>query len=69
MKLLEKFEKGIIFRLLLSIVLACVALGLFLLSRTSLNKPLVQTKEDFAVTQANVDREVDSVLVRFGIER
>ena len=69
MRLSEKFEKGVIFRLLLSIVLACVALGLFLLSRTSLDKPLMQTKEDFAVTQASVDREIDSVLVRFGIER
>ena len=69
MKFSQKFEKGVIFRLLLSGVLASLALGLFLLSSTTFRKPAVQTTEDLAGTLENIDKEVDSVFVRFGIAR
>jgi hypothetical protein len=63
------FEKPIIFRILLSVVLACIAVTLFVLNRNTIEKPAAQTKEDFALTLSRVDRDVDTMLVRFGIER
>src|ERR1043166_6352627 len=63
------FEKPIFFRILLSVALACAAVILFVLNRSAFEKPPAQSKEDFATTLAKVDREVDTVLVRFRIER
>ena len=63
------FEKPIIFRILLSVVLAGAAVALFILNRSTFEKPQVQSKEDFRVTLAKVDREVDTLLVRFGVDR
>ena len=63
------FEKPIIFRILLSVTLAGTAVGLFILNRSTFEKPKVQSKEDFSVTLAKVDREVDTLLARFGVDR
>lgn len=64
-----KFEKGVFFRLLLSAVLASVALGIFLLNRTAFEKSSIQQKEATSGILNSVDKDVDSVLVHFGVEK
>jgi len=64
-----KFEKGVVFRFLISLALACSALVLFLVNRTALVKPPEQRQRAVKEIVADVDREVDSVLARFHLEK
>ena len=58
------FEKPIIFRSLLSVVLGTAALGLFWLNETTTTK-----HQDFRATLKQIDEEVDTVLARSGVEQ
>jgi hypothetical protein len=69
MKLTHRFEKGIFFRLLISVLLAGAAVTLFFLSRPVLVKPLDESKQELVTLLQEIDREVDTVLVRFKIEK
>ena len=70
---MSKLDKPIIFRFLLSIVLAGATLALFLNRSKQVNtppvKPIDHTSQDILETAAEIDREVDSVLVHFNIEK
>ena len=64
----------ILIRIVLSLVLACIALGVFLLNQRTLktHSNSVETKEreqELSSALANIDHDVDSVLTRFGIEK
>ena len=65
-KLPMRFEKGIIFRLLLAAALGCAAVGLFLLERMRTDE---DSRPDFAATLQTLDHQVDSVLAQFGIDQ
>ena len=69
MKFTEGITRGSWIRLVSSITLASLALGLFLISRTSMMKPIGSaTPAPNAVIVGRIDREVDSVLSHFRIE-
>jgi len=63
-----EFDKGIIFRFLVSILLAGAALGLFLYSRGTFTGPKEIPVSTIGPLLAPVDREVDSLLVRFSVD-
>ena len=65
----RKLDKAIIFRFLISIVLGTVALGIFLLNRDETEGPAGTGQPELTGTPAEIDREVDSVLAHFGIEK
>ena len=65
----QNFDKGIIFRFLLSIVLAAAALGLFLMSRAKITQPVTKSEKDFASLTLQLDRDVDTVLSHFNIQK
>lgn len=64
-----KLGRGIFLRLLVSVVLAGAALTLFLMHRATLVQPPEVRQRNVREIVADLDREVDSVLVRFRIER
>lgn len=66
---MQQLDKGIIFRILLSVVLATAAVGLFLVSKSTHQQPAQHLPRDIAATAAEVDREVDSILAHFNIEK
>jgi len=69
-----KLNKGILVRIALSIVLACAALAFFLLNRQG---PPIQPDasdmkdrlQELSGSLVSIDRDVDSVLTRFGIQK
>ena len=66
--------KPILIRIALSIVLACVALGVFLLNQRTLktqpdNMESKESGQELSSVLAGIDHDVDSVLTRFGIEK
>lgn len=65
----RNFDKGIIFRFLLSIVLAAAALGLFLMSRAKITEPAAKSEKDFSLVTLQLDRDVDTVLSHFKIQK
>ena len=65
----QNFDKGIIFRFLLSIVLAAAALGLFLMSRSKITEPVAKSEKDFSSITVQLDRDVDTVLSHFKIQK
>jgi predicted RNA methylase len=77
MSFLQRFEKSIVIRLVISAGLACIALLLFIISNRTLTTSdghdealPATTKAEVSSAVANtIDVEVDSVLVRFNIER
>ncbi len=69
MNITEKFDKAIIFRFLVSISLAGAALVLFLMNRSTLEKPVEKRQRDVKEIVADVDHEVDTVLAHFQIEK
>ena len=68
MNLSAKFEKAIIFRFLISVTLAFLALGLFLVHRGRGPNPTEREVQHILAWSKEIDREIDSVLVRFGID-
>ena len=67
-------DKGILIRVALAIVLACVALGVFLLNQRFFGThpeaaEVKERNEDLSAMLGSMDRAVDSVLTRFGIEK
>lgn len=69
MNVTDKFDKAIIFRFLVSLALATAALVLFLMNRSTLDKPAEKRQRDVKEIVADVDREVDTVLAHFHIEK
>jgi hypothetical protein len=70
MKPIKHFNTGILVRIALSIMLAGAALGLFWMSKTKLAKPTEQLPPpDISKTLADIDRDVDTVLAHFKIEK
>ncbi|HMD13059.1 MAG TPA: hypothetical protein VKI62_00395, partial [Bacteroidota bacterium] len=65
----QNFDKGIIFRFLLSLVLAAAALGLFLMSRAKITQPVAKNEKDFSSLTLQLDRDVDTVLSHFKIQK
>jgi hypothetical protein len=66
---MNQIDKGMIFRVLLSVSLALAALGLFMISRTKSPKPPEQVQRDISTIATDIDREVDSILAGFSIEK
>ncbi|MBI1802890.1 MAG: hypothetical protein HY033_00710 [Ignavibacteriae bacterium] len=72
---MHRFDKSILIRIILSIILAAVALGLFLLNQRSVNSNTAtiddskKRQEELSATLTSIDRDVDSVLTCFGIEK
>jgi hypothetical protein len=69
-----KFSNGIIGRVILSVVLAAGAVGLFLLqqpkSLPAPPPPKVRTeRSDWRTSLPDIDREIDTMLVHYGIEK
>ena len=70
MTFIPKFEKPVIFRILLAIVLGCTALTLFLTTRDrEKHEERNGAKKELGAVLADLDRDVDTVLARFGIEK
>jgi hypothetical protein len=65
---LPKFDKGIFFRFLVSLLLAAAALGLFLYSRGTLGERAGTPPVAVGRLLGPIDREVDSLLSRFGVD-
>jgi len=65
----QNFDKGIIFRFLLSLVLAAAALSLFLMSRAKITEPVAKSEKDFSLLTLQMDRDVDTVLSHFKIQK
>jgi hypothetical protein len=63
------FEKPIIFRSLLSVALGSVALVLFVMNKPAAEKSQEQLRQEFASTLQQIDREIDSVLTRSGVQQ
>ena len=63
------FDRSIIFRILIVIFLAGAALGLYLIDRSPRTEPLEQIQQDIAVLASKIDREADSVLAQFRIDK
>ena len=64
-----RIERGVTIRLTLSVLLALLAVGLFLLGRPTLKQRAEEMTDHVSGIAASVDRDVDSVLVHFGVER
>ncbi|MBI1806311.1 MAG: hypothetical protein HYR76_04575 [Ignavibacteria bacterium] len=62
-------DKPVIFRFFTSIALAGLALGLFFMSRPKQAKLPERLQHDIGEIVTGVDRDVDSVLARFHIEK
>jgi hypothetical protein len=60
--------RGILVRVIISVGLAAAALTLFLLQRSHLERPPEVRQRNVREMVAAIDREVDTVLVRFRIE-
>jgi hypothetical protein len=60
--------RGVLVRVIVSVALAAAALTLFLLQRSGLERPPEVRQRNVQEMVASIDREVDSVLVRFRIE-
>ena len=58
-----------IFRFIIAVVLALAAIGLFWMNRSAVIKSTEPPKKDFSELLARVDRDVDTVLARFNIEK
>jgi hypothetical protein len=69
MKSTKRFKKGIIFRILVSVFLACAAVALFILSRPVTTKPTDNSKQELASILFSIDRDVDTVLSHFMIDK
>ena len=69
MSLAAKFEKGVLIRVFVSVALAGAALMLFLIERSALVQPPEVRQRNVREIALDLDREVDSVLVRFRIEK
>jgi hypothetical protein len=63
------FENGVFIRLLSSVLLAVLAAGLFLLNRPTLEQHPASPKDRTGAVASDIDREIDTVLSRFGIDR
>ena len=63
------FEKSIFFRILVAVLLAGGALGLFLTNRAAHTPLPPQTRENITRTLQQVDTEVDTLLARSCIQR
>ena len=69
MSIEKKFDKGVFVRLLVSAALAAGALSLFLVHRATLVQPPEVRQRTVREIVADVDREVDTVLAHFQIEK
>ena len=79
MRLIQQFDKGISIRLFVCIALVLLAIGFFLLNRytntsasshqVEIDKLNEESQQGLRATLAAIDKNVDSVLARFGIER
>jgi hypothetical protein len=69
MNLAARFGSGVFWRILVSVMLAGAALTLFLMHRATLVRPPEVRQRNVREIVADVDREVDTVLARFQIER
>ncbi len=58
-----------IIRLLLSVTLAVIAVGLFILNREAEVKTPAELEREFILSSSAIDKEVDLVLDQFGIEK
>ena len=65
----SKLGSGVLLRVLLSVMLAGAALTLFLMHRATLDRPPEVRQHNVRDIVADVDREVDTVLVHFRIEK
>ena len=66
---MKKIEKGTLIRLSLSIALALLAAGLFILNRANEVKTPDELEQEFALSAQTIDKEVDVILDHFGIEK
>ncbi len=64
-------DKGVVFRILLSILLVAGALALFFLNRTHNRNtsPPAEVRRDISAVVTEVDEQVDTILARFNIEK
>ncbi len=69
MNVATRFGAGVLFRVLVSAVLAGAALTLFLMHRATLERPSEARQRNVREIVADVDREVDTVLAHFQIDR
>jgi hypothetical protein len=70
MKFLKILDKKMLTRLGVSLMLAVAALGMFIMSRSTLKRPVEVPKKELSKTvAADIDRDVEAVLAKFKIER
>ena len=62
-------DKSIIFRFFFILVLVGAAIGLFLANQTQRTKPSEQSQQNLTSVVKEIDQQVDTVLVKFRIEK
>jgi len=65
----KHFDRGLVWRVLAAGALALAALGLFLIHRTRSSETAISREVESQPLMAQVDRDVDTVLARFGIQK
>jgi len=63
------FDKSIFFRFFIILVMAGTAVGLSVLNQSAASAPSAQTHKDISITAREIDRQVDSVLIQFRIDK
>ena len=63
------FDKSIFFRSFIILVMAGTAVGLFVLNQSMASAPSGQTHKDISIAAGEIDRQVDSVLIQFRIDK
>jgi hypothetical protein len=63
------FDKSIFFRFFIILVMAGTAVGLSVLNQSAASASSAQTHKDISITAREIDRQVDSVLIQFRIDK